>query len=259
MPGCASGPRIEQFSESASALNRTDRPTTDRMRPQLSRGGRGSGERHQVLLGQMVEQVADAAADQLHRAGRQQAGVHHQLDQPRGQVGGLAGWLDQAGHAGQERWRELLQRAPDREVERVDLHGHAAQRGHDVLAGELARLAERLQRALDVDGVVRQLAPGLAGVAEQHADAAVDVELGVAERRAGPGRQCVQLVPVLAQLRAERLQQPGALVEGQLAQRGAADRPAVGQRRGHVHPGRGDPGDLLAGDRVEHRARRLPP
>ena len=54
--------------------------------------------------------------------------------------------------------------------------------------------AQRLDRAVDVDGVVGQLAPGPAGVAEQHADAAVDVELGVAQGGAGPRRQRVQLV-----------------------------------------------------------------
>ena len=86
--------------------------------------------------------------------------------------------------------------------------------------------------------VVRQLAPGLAGVAEQHADAAVDVELGVAEGRAGAGGQGVKLLAVLAQQHPERLEQRRPLVEGQLAQRRAARRPAVGERRAQVDAGR---------------------
>ena len=46
----------------------------DRVRAQLERGRGRAGEADHVLPGQMVEQVADAADDQLHRAGRKQAG-----------------------------------------------------------------------------------------------------------------------------------------------------------------------------------------
>ena len=209
-------------------------PDDGRVGPQLPGGGRRPGERHQVLLAQVIEQVADAAAHQLDRAFRQQPGVHDQLDQPGRQVRGLGGRLDQARHAGDERGSEFLQRTPDREVERVDLHRDPVQRSEDVLADEGPALAERLDRPLGEDRVVRQLTPGLAGVAEQHADAAVDVELGVAEGRAGPGGQGVKLRAVLAQQRPERLEQRRPLVEGQLAQRRAARRPAVGERRAQV-------------------------
>src|SRR5271157_4298682 len=99
-------------------------------------------------------------------------------------------------------------------------------------------LAERLDRALGEDRVVRQFAPGLAGVAEQDADAAIDVELGIAQGRAGAGGQGVKLLAVLPQQHPERLQQRRALVEGQLAQRRAARRPAVGERRAQVDAGR---------------------
>jgi len=98
--------------------------------------------------------------------------------------------------------------------------------------------AQRLDGALDEDRVVRQLALGPAGVAEQHADAAVDVELGVAEGRPGARGQGVKLLPVLAQQQPQRLEQRGPLVEGQLAQHRAAGRPAVGQRRAHVDASR---------------------
>ena len=86
---------------------------------------------------------------------------------------------------------------------------------------------EPLGRAFDDHLVVGQLALGLARVAEQDADAAVDVELRVVKRRAGPVGELVQFLAVLAQQLAGRLRQLGALVEGQLAQRGAAHLPAV--------------------------------
>src|SRR2546427_265745 len=89
-----------------------------------------------------------------------------------------------------------------------------ARRVRAVPADELPSLAERLGRPLYIDGVVGQLTPGLAGIAEQHADAAVDVELGVKQRCTGPRRQRVKLVAVLAQRRGERPEQRGPLVEG---------------------------------------------
>ena len=82
------------------------------------------------------------------------------------------------------------------------------------------------------------------------------------ERRAGARRQRVELLAVLAQLPPERLEQRGALVEGQLAQRRAAASGAVVQRRRQVDARRRHPGDLLAGHRVVQRAsfvgRRVP-
>ena len=213
-------------------------PDDGRVGAQLPGGGGRPGERHQVLLAQMIEQVAGAAADQLDRAFRQQPGVHHQLHQPGRQVRGLGSRLDQGRHAGDKRGGEFLQRPPDREVERVDLHRDPLQWREDVLADEGPALAERLDRPLGEDRVVRQLAPGLAGVAEQYADAAVDVELGVAQGRAGPGGQGVKLLAVLAQQPPERLEQRRPLVEGQLPQRRAARRPAVAERRAQVDAGR---------------------
>ena len=170
------------------------------MRAQLLRCRRRTGERHQVLRSDVVQEVADAARDELQRAFGQDAGLDDQLDQPGGQVRGLTGGLDQARHAGQERGRELLQGAPHREVERVDLDRHAAQRGRDVLAEERAFTAQRLDVAVDVHRVVRQLALALRGVGEQHAYAAVDVELRVTQRRACACGECVQLLAVLTKV-----------------------------------------------------------
>jgi hypothetical protein len=224
------------------------------VRAQLPGGRRRSGEAEKVLLGQVVEQARRAAADQLHRAVGQETGLDDQLDQPGGQVRGLGGRLDQRGHARDQRRGELLQWAPDREVEGVDLDGDAEQRSEHVLAGELAAAAERLDRALGVERVVGQLTAGLAGVAEKNADAAVHVELRVAQGGAGPRRKAVQLTSVLPQHGADGLDERGPLVEGQHPQRGAAGGAAVLERGGEIDAVRGDPGDLLAGDRVAHRA-----
>src|ERR1700756_4872439 len=103
----------------------------------------------------------------------------------------------------------------------------ATARGEQVLAEELAFLAELLGRSLDEHAVVRELALGLAGVAEQDADAAVDVELRVIEGGARAVRQLVQLLTVLAQHLADGLGQLGPLVEGHLPQRGPAGRAPV--------------------------------
>jgi len=84
----------------------------------------------------------------------------------------------------------------------------------------------------------RNCPPLPSGVAEQHADAAVDVESGVLQRRSRSRRQRVKLLPVLAQHRAKRLEQRGPLMERQRAQRRAAGVPPVFQRRGHVDAGR---------------------
>ena len=254
VPGPASGPRIEQFSESASALNRIDRPTmagwarscravaADPVNATRSCSPRWSNRPPMLPQTSWIAPSGSSpeSDDQLDQAGRQ--------------VRGLGGRLDQARHPGDERRGELLQRPPDREVERVDLDRDPVQRGEDVLADEGPALAQRLDGAFGEDGVVRQLALGPAGVAEQHADAAVDVELGVPEGRAGAGGQRVELLAVLAQQLPERLEQRRPLVEGQLAQRRAAGRPAVVQRRRQVDARRRYPGDFLAGHRVEHRA-----
>ena len=96
-----------------------------------------------------------------------------------------------------------------------------------MLADETACPAERLKAAVQVDAVIgRSLRRPLHGIAGQHADAAVHIEPGIAQGRASAGGERVQLVPVLAQVGAERLQQGGPLVEGQVTQRAAAG-PAV--------------------------------
>jgi hypothetical protein len=106
-----------------------------------------------------------------------------------------------------------------------------------VLAEEGAAAPERLDGTVDVEGVVGQLALGLARVGQQHADAAVDVELGVEQRGAGLGADRVEPLAVLAQVLAEGLEQRGALVERELPQGGAAGAAAVVEDGGEVDAG----------------------
>ncbi len=111
----------------------------DGVRAKLERGRGRAGEADHVLPGQMVEQVADAADDQLHRARRQQAAVDHHPERGFAQIGGRAGRLDDRRHAREQGRGELLEHPPDREVEGVDVHRRALQRRVDVLADEACR------------------------------------------------------------------------------------------------------------------------
>ena len=246
-----SGPRIEQFSESASTPSWTPPCSTERVLAQVGAGRGGAGERDRVLRAELVEQAGGAAAEQLQRALGEDAGLDDPADDELGEVRRLAGRLDDRRQPGEEGRGELLEHAPDREVERVDLHRDAGPRGVDVLAEEGALPAELLRPAVEDDGVVGQLAGALAGVGEDRADAAVDVDRRVALGGAGAGGERVELVLALGEVLGQRLEQAGALVEGQRPERRTADRARVVGHRAEVEPGRGDPGDLLAGGGVE--------
>ena len=186
VPGAASGPRIDRFSESASPVNRTLRATrsgcvrsfaavdAEPVNPTLSCSVRWSNRSPRPPATNCTEPAGSRPESTI-------SSTSFAVEER-----GRAGRLDQRRDAGQERRRQLLQRTPDREVERVDLHRDAVQRGADVLADEGAAAAERLEAAVDVDRVVGQLAAALRRVGQQHAEAAVDVELRVAEGGAGP-------------------------------------------------------------------------
>ncbi len=190
---------------------------------QHARGVGRAGERDRVLHLELVEQPRRAAGEQLERALGEDAGLDDPTYDELGEVGRLAGRLDDRGHPGEEGRGELLEHAPDREVEGVDLHRDAGPRGVDVLPDEGAAATELLEPAVEDDGVVGQLAHALAGEAEQGAEAAVDVDHRVALGRAGAQRQGVELVLVGAEVLGELLDEAGALVEGQ--------RPAARDRR----------------------------
>jgi len=116
---------------------------------ELLGAGGGVGAEHDGIeaVGLHVEGhalVHDARVALEHAAGTGAAGegdhvlAHHGF----GEVAGGRGRLADAGHARQEAGRELLQQAPDGEVECVDVHGHAAPGYQDVSTRKHARLAQ---------------------------------------------------------------------------------------------------------------------
>jgi len=220
------------------------------MSAQLRGGTRGTGEPDHVLPAQVIEDALGAPGEQLHRTLRQETGLDDAAEHQLGEVCRLAGGFDHRRDAGQERWGELFQHAPHREVERVDLHGHTAPRGVEVLAEEAPASPDRLSVAVEVDRVVGQLTGSLARVAEQGAEPTVDVDGRVSGSGAGGGRVRVELVFARHQQLAQCLELAGALVEGQLAQHRAADAACVVQHGRHVDTRAGNPRNLLAGDRA---------
>jgi hypothetical protein len=233
------------------------------MLAQLERRAGRTGEGDGVLAGEMLEQIADAPQDQLHRAFREDAGRHDAPKHCFREVAGLGGGLDDRRHAGEQRRGELLQHPPHGEVEGVDVHRCPLERHADVLADEGAPFGERLHGAVDINVAVGELAGALAGIDEERADAAVDVDPGIV--LGGPGRvgESVELLLVLAEELRERLQARGALVKGQPAQRRAADLAGMPQHQRRIQPLGACVRDHLAGARVAQRrarpAARLPP
>ncbi len=250
VPGTASGPSTEALIESVSLVKRTPgaastcrRAAVDALPVKLTVSPRPRCSKSPGTLpltscsepsGRLpgLDEDAHPCLGEIRRGGR---GLH------------------QARHARQERRRELLEGAPHREVEGVDLHGDAGQSRVDVAAEERAVLRQRLDRPVEVDGGVRQLAPPLRRVGEEHADAAVDVAEGVALRGAGALGQVVELLLAVGQRQRELLEQHGPLVEGQGAEGCLARRARVLQGTVEIRPVGADPDDRLAGRRIAHQ------
>ncbi|MNF94367.1 hypothetical protein D3C84_770770 [compost metagenome] len=197
---------------------------------------------------QAVEQVAGAADDQLQTARRQQAGFVHQAHHGFGQVAGGAGRLDDARHAGEEARGEFFQHAPDREVERVDVHRQATARHQNVGAGERAHFAQLHGRALVDDVARRQFSGTEAGVGEQRAVAALDVDPAVGAGRAAVVGNRVELFLALAQVQGQGLETLGALLEVQRHQAADALATAVLDGFGEVRTLFVGAGDFMAVD-----------
>ncbi|MNY13779.1 hypothetical protein D3C86_1469300 [compost metagenome] len=170
---------------------------------------------------QAVEQVAGAADDQLQAARWQQAGLVHQAHHGFRQVAGGTGWFYDARHTREEARGELFQHAPDREVEGVDVHRHATARHQDMSAGEGAHFAQLHGRAFVDDVARRQFTGAEAGVGEQRAVAAFDVDPAVGAGCAAVMGNRVELFLALAQVQGQSLETLGALLEIQRHQ--AAD------------------------------------
>ena len=221
---------------------------------QARRGVGRAGEGDDVGLGQPVQQVPGAADHQLQAARGQQAAVVHQAHQRLGQVARGGGGLGDAGHAGQEAGRELLQQAPDGEVEGVDVHRHAAPGHQDVRARKHPRLAQRQGRAFMHDVARGQVTRAHAGVSEEGAGAALDVDPAVGARGAGVAREGVERLLALQQVGRQGLEQGRALLEVQLQQRGHAHRAGVVQGLGEIERLGMGVGDCAAVDGAAQQA-----
>lgn len=113
-------------------------------------------------------------------------------------------------------------------------------------AEERAVLGEVLDTPVDVHFRVGQLAPALAGVREQHADPAVDVDPGVLRCGTGAAGQLVQLGLALGEGEGELLEHHGALMEGELSQRRLSHGAGVVEHGPQIEPVGRDAGDDLS-------------
>ena len=201
---------------------------------------RRTGEGDGVLFGQMVEERSDVTGDELDGTIRQQTGLDHVGHDGAGQVGSVGGGFDDDGDTGDEHGAELLEHAPDGEVEGVDLECQTLPGGEDMAADEGAVLRQALDSSVEVDRGVGHLPTCHAGVGEEGADAAFDVDESVALGRAGGKSNLVVVLGPLHEVGAELLQDHAALVEGQLLQFRDAGGPRVLVDGGEVDAGRGD-------------------
>jgi hypothetical protein len=136
LSGVASGPRIEALSESCSAMKRT-----------LSRTITGWLLSFAAVAAEPVKETTSWPVRCSNRSPSEPVtscsaplgstfDSTHDAHRRLGEIGGGGRGLDDGGNASEQRRRQLLQHAPDREVERIDVHRRALERGHDVLALE---------------------------------------------------------------------------------------------------------------------------
>lgn len=223
------------------------------VRAQFAGGVRGAGEGDHVLFVELIQQITRTADDQLQGAFGQRAGVLHQTDTGLGDVAGGGGRFNDAGHAGEEVGGEFFQHAPHRKVEGVDVHGDATARHQDVGAGEVVVFAEGDHRAFVEDVAGGQLFAAHAGVGEQGAEAAVDVEGVVAFGGAGVARQLIELFFVFLQVQRHGLEAGGAFLEVEFEQFFDAGGAAVVHGGGEVRGVVVGVGDDLAVDGAGQR------
>ena len=95
-----------------------------------------TGECDHVLAGEVIEQVAGTAANELQGTIGQDPGFddapHHQL----GQVSRAGRRLDDGRHAGKKAWRQFLEHAPAWKIVCIDMQGQTVFRGQNVPAHE---------------------------------------------------------------------------------------------------------------------------
>jgi hypothetical protein len=117
-------------------------PSEDAVRLELHSGLCGACERHDILQSQMVEQIADAAHDELQRA-RRRMSASIMIGRQFGEVAGRgAGFTD---HRDARRTSaELIQHSPDGKLKALMWTATPWERSIDMLADEGAALRQRL-------------------------------------------------------------------------------------------------------------------
>ena len=162
-----------------------------------------------------AEEIAKAAADELNGAFRQEPALDDAPEDEFREIRGGRRGLDDRRHARQQRGRELLEHAPHREVVGVDEHRDPVGGGVHDLA--LMLLGDVLGAALDDDDVIGQFLECLAGVDEQHPDAAFVALYGVpptAPADPAPPPPSFRLEPAAPVMRLAPSNAPVAVAEG---------------------------------------------
>ena len=203
----------------------------------------------------MIQQIANTTRHKLHRAIGQDAAVQHYPHTGLGHITGRRGRFHNRRHPRKKRRRQFLQHPPDRKVERVDMHRHTLQRRADMLAQECPLTRQLLHIAVEIDMPVRHLAPPLGGDDKHRADAAINVDLAVTERRAGAIGQLIQRLTMPVQMRGQRLEHARAVVERHGAQRRATHRAGMIAHRQHIQRIIARTGKNLACHRIRDIAR----
>jgi len=211
----ASGPRIEQLSESVSGLK--------------------------------------PAAHELHRALGERARRDHVAHHRGGEVCRLGRGFDDCRNAREHGGRELLEHAPHREVEGVDLQYNTAQRRVHMLSDKRPGFADRLEVTVGEEISIRQLAPAPAAEDECRSDPAVDIAGCVTPRRAGRQRELVIRGLAGVEVGGQVLQRRGAFLERETAERGTTHAPRMLDELSGVEAGGGHPRNRIPGRRVDDR------
>ena len=190
-----------------------------RMRLQFLRRRRRAGEGDHILPPQMLKQIPRRARDKLQRPLRQQPGLQQNPHALRRHVSRRGGRLHNRRHPRQQSGPELLQHAPYREIERIDMHRHPLPRGIDMLPDKPAFFGEVFHPPINDDPPIGQLPPALGGVREQRRRPALDIHPPVPPGR--PRESGERIKFLLA--RQHRIPQPAqnfrALMECQPRQR----------------------------------------
>ena len=232
------------------------RPLSDgRVRSKPRRGRRRACECHAVAAVEMVEEVPRLTADQLQRALRQEVALDHDADRGLGHERRLRCRLDDRRDSRQERRGELLEHAPDREIERVDLDLDAGPWGEHVDAHERSISAEVLDLPIHDEVGVGKFSARSARVGQQDRGTAVDVEPRVRTRRPCPCREGIHDVPagVVEKQLPQGAEDRGSLMERPSPQCCSADLAAVRDRRAKVDAGRRQRADGLTRCGVDER------